>query len=63
MTARLGRPPSSLDGRAEEVSMTQLLHRVAASDRMAFVSLYDTMSSRVRGQAQRCLLVMPWTRW
>jgi len=55
MTARLCSTPSLLDGRAEDVSMTQLLRRVAASDRTAFVMLYEATSSQVRKQARAAL--------
>lgn len=51
MAARLGSAQSLMDGRDEEVSMTQLLRRVAVLDRAAFATLYDVMSGRVRGQA------------
>ncbi len=44
-------PPLLDDKGAETVAMTQLMRRVAASDRTAFVALYDAMVSQVRQQA------------
>ena len=46
--------PETCHGRSrrdEEVSMAQLIRRVAVLDRVAFAALYDVMSSGVRGQA------------
>jgi len=55
MTVRWGSTPSLLEDRAAEEPLTHLLRRVAASDRTAFVLLYDAMSSQVRQQALAAL--------
>lgn len=55
MTARLVDTQSLPDDRVEEEPMTQLVRRIAASDKSAFAVLYDAMSSQVRGQALAAL--------
>lgn len=50
MTVKQDDIPSLLDDRSEEVPLRQLMRRIAAVDRTAFVLLYDAMSGRVRRQ-------------
>ncbi len=47
--------PSLLEDRAGEVSLAQLLRRVAASDQTAFVLLYEALSNEVRQQVRAVL--------
>jgi DNA-directed RNA polymerase specialized sigma24 family protein len=51
MAVGLEREPPSLEDITSGESVTQLMRRVAASDRTAFVALYDAMSGHVREQA------------
>ena len=55
MKAKLSSTPSPLDERLDEQSMARLLRRVTASDRTAFVTLYEALSSQVRKQALAAL--------
>jgi DNA-directed RNA polymerase specialized sigma24 family protein len=55
MTVRWGSTPSLQEDRAGEEPLTQLLRRVAASDRTAFVLLYDAMSGQVGQQVLAAL--------
>jgi len=55
INARLCSTLSLLDSRAEQLSMQQLVRRVAVLDQTAFGMLYDAMFSHVRGQAPAAL--------